>query len=201
LADITRLLAAQYQLGVSLKGVIYLHRITDPKFTGSARKTLEMFQKLCGEEALGNVILATTMWDKVDRNTGAFRENELRDKFWKFMMNRGATMTQFAGGKDSAKAIISQLLGKRNVVLDIQREIGDECKSLEETTAGAAVNSELARIKKEVKLELQQLKEIRGALKESGREMQDIRRNMTIEMEKLRAAEEQQRALKRNIST
>ncbi len=43
LTDISRLLAAQYEAGVSLKGVIYLHRITDVRYQGSSLKALNIF--------------------------------------------------------------------------------------------------------------------------------------------------------------
>ncbi len=36
LTEISRLLATQYKLVVTLKGIIYLHRITDNRFQGSA---------------------------------------------------------------------------------------------------------------------------------------------------------------------
>ena len=41
LTEISRLLAAQYEAGVSLKGVIYLHRISDVRYSGSSVKTLD----------------------------------------------------------------------------------------------------------------------------------------------------------------
>jgi len=40
LTEISKLLAAQYKLGVNLKGVIYLHRITDNRYQGSSVRTL-----------------------------------------------------------------------------------------------------------------------------------------------------------------
>jgi hypothetical protein len=46
-------------------GIIYLHKITDNRLAGFGLKNLEMFQALCGRSCLRNVVLATTMWDKV----------------------------------------------------------------------------------------------------------------------------------------
>lgn len=45
LTEIACLLAAQYEVGVSLKGVIYLHRITDVRYQGSSLKALNILRK------------------------------------------------------------------------------------------------------------------------------------------------------------
>lgn len=85
---------SQYQLGIPLKGIIYLHRITDPKMQGSALRNFQMFQKICGENALGNVILLTTMWDKLkEEMEGLDRDQELREDFWSMMEERGKAKT------------------------------------------------------------------------------------------------------------
>lgn len=89
LEEISRILAAQYELGISLKGVIYLHRITDIRYAGSSVKTLEIFKKICGEMALKNVILVSTRWNEIDEATGAVREQQLRDDFWAYMLGHG----------------------------------------------------------------------------------------------------------------
>lgn len=60
---------------IKLNGVIY--RITDLRMLGAAKRYLYMFRKLCGEDALTNVVLATTMWELIDPVVGAKREKEL----------------------------------------------------------------------------------------------------------------------------
>ena len=49
-------LSEAYQKDLLLTGIIYLHRITDPKMGGTARKDLMMFKKLCGEDSFSNVV-------------------------------------------------------------------------------------------------------------------------------------------------
>jgi hypothetical protein len=51
-----------------------------------------MFQKLCGDDALKNVILVTTMWSQVDVDVGRKREDELHQssEFWKPLIELGA---------------------------------------------------------------------------------------------------------------
>jgi hypothetical protein len=62
---------------ILLNGIIYLHRISDSRMKGSAKKNLLMFEKLCGEDALKKVILVTTMWDKVPLDEAEAREKQL----------------------------------------------------------------------------------------------------------------------------
>ncbi|KAK5107133.1 hypothetical protein LTR62_001691 [Meristemomyces frigidus] len=137
LAEITSFLTTQYQLGIPLRGVIYLHRITDNKMQGSALRNFEMFQRICGEDAMGNVVLATTMWDKLtDRAEGLQRDEQLRRDFWSLMESRGSSLMTFDGSKEMAETMIMLLLNRDDVVLEIQRELSDEQKALGDTAAG-----------------------------------------------------------------
>ena len=45
--------------------------------TGTARKNLFMFKKLCGPDCFQKVCLVTTMWEKVDEGPGNMRESGL----------------------------------------------------------------------------------------------------------------------------
>ena len=134
---ITTFLTSQYQLGIPLKGIIYTHRITDPKMQGSALRNFQRFQKICGDHALGNVILLTTMWDKLANEVeGLDRDQELREHFWSLMEKEGSYIERFDGSKDMAEALVALLLQMDPVVLDIQEELHVQGKRLEETTAG-----------------------------------------------------------------
>ena len=52
LKDVAFWLAAAYTKHTQLAGILYLHRITEPKFQGSAKRNLRMFQQLCGTKNL-----------------------------------------------------------------------------------------------------------------------------------------------------
>ena len=54
-----------YSSEIQLNGIIYIHRISDPRMTGNALKNLSVFRKICGDKSLECVVLATTMWDSV----------------------------------------------------------------------------------------------------------------------------------------
>lgn len=147
LTEITEFLAAQYAAKIPLKGVIYLHRIQDNRMKGSARAHLDTFRSLCGEEALANVMLVTTFWNKVpNRERGEYlrREQELIDDYWSPMQKKGSIIAKFDGSKEAAESLILQLaFSGRDVVLDIQRELVDDQKVISETTAGLGINEQL----------------------------------------------------------
>ncbi len=137
LEQIVEFLCAQYELGIPLKGIIYMHRITDNKMSGSALRYFEMFMRLCGERNLENVVLLTTMWsDLRDPGKGMERERELRRDFWSTMERRGSTIRQFDGSKSMAEAFVCRLMRKQDIVLDIQEELVDQGKRLDQTKAG-----------------------------------------------------------------
>lgn len=140
LDQITQFLVTQYLLGISLKGIIYFHRITDNKMQGSALRYFRMFQSLCGDHALGNVVLVTTMWNQLkDRALGLRRDQQLRDEFWSLMEDKGSCITSFDGSAEMAETIVYMLLDKPSIVLDIQREVVDEGRRLGKTSAGRLI--------------------------------------------------------------
>lgn len=99
LSELASWLTASYKASIKLSGIIYLHRITDVRMQGSAKKNLFMFKKLCGPDALSNVILATTMWEQVTEDVGVAREKELMSTpdFWGWMVGKGSQVYRHQG--------------------------------------------------------------------------------------------------------
>jgi hypothetical protein len=201
LADISRALTAQHKLGIPLKGVIYVHRITDTRYQGNSVKTLKMFKEICGKDALKNVILVTTRWHEIaDAQLGAQREQQLRTKFWSYMLGHGSTMARFYGDTESAHVIASQLMVKSSVVLDLQRELAEEGKTLMQTKAGALVNDNLEDLKAQARKELQDLEELKENLVRQDRAMRlQWEQDLARERESLHRAGQAQVSLDRNI--
>jgi len=158
--EIANLLATQYILGLKLKGIVYLHRITDNRMQGSARKNLELFSRLVGDAALSNVVLVTTMWGNVqDEYEANRRDNELRSEYWCDMIDKGSSATRFHGSKASAEAILAQLLAKKDVVLKVQHELVDQDMRLNETSAGAFLEPGVEAEAREFMKRIQELEE------------------------------------------
>lgn len=175
LKDVAFWLAAAYTRHTQLAGILYLHRITEPRFQGSAKRNLRMFQQLCGTKNLGSVILATTHWS--DKEGKRYPEDEGQRKvkqlieteeFWGGMVARGSRVERHDGTKESARNIISNLVDRKiRVVLDIQKQLVDQNKSLEDTDAGQALQSELIKERKISEAKLADLKlDMESALQE-----------------------------------
>lgn len=140
LEEIVQFLCAQYELGIALKGIIYMHRITDNRMTGSAQRYFEMFMRLCGDQNLENVVLLTTMWGELkDEGKGLQRERELRREFWTTMEKNGSTIRRFDGSRSMAEAFVCRLMRKHDIILDIQDELVGQGKRLDQTKAGQLV--------------------------------------------------------------
>src|SRR5579872_4044981 len=73
----------RYAEGSRLAGILYIHRISDDRFTGASTRNFKMFRKLCGDPSLKNVILVTNMWGKVEKGVGEAHEKELTEVFFK----------------------------------------------------------------------------------------------------------------------
>jgi hypothetical protein len=104
-------------------------------------RNLDMFQKLCGSDALSSIILVTTHWSSFnddDFYESQDKEEELRREYWKALLKRGSKMLRFDNTYSSAWNIIDSL-PETTVSLEIQREMVDEGKSLPETAAGRSL--------------------------------------------------------------
>lgn len=200
LTEIARILSAQYELGVELKGIIYIHRITDIRYSRSSVKTFEIFKKICGQNALNNVLLITSRWTEVDPATGADRERQLKEKFWAYMFGHGSNISRFHGDRPSAVGLVSQLLQKETVVLQIQRELVDEGKQLDDTAAGAYVSNNLDKLKQQYQEELASLERLKQDLLENDRAMKrQIQRDWEAESLRLRQVQNDQVSLQRPV--
>ncbi|KAA1470802.1 hypothetical protein DENSPDRAFT_849813 [Dentipellis sp. KUC8613] len=138
-------LAATYERGTTLAGIIYMHRISDVRMGGVSRRNFKLFRELCGTSVLSNVLLVTNMWGAVDPAVGAAREAELssEDKFFKPVLDKGARLRRHMNTAISAHAILQEFLDAKPAPLRIQRELVDRGMSVSQTSAGVAIGREL----------------------------------------------------------
>ena len=111
--------------------------------SGTPHRNLLMFEELTGPKSAKNVVLASTMWDKLHPkfDNGNTREKDLEKKYWNVMIHHGATVERFLNTSDSAWSIIDNVV-KRNegkAVLLIQEEMMVRKTSLLKTSAGKAL--------------------------------------------------------------
>ncbi|KAH8736710.1 hypothetical protein BGZ61DRAFT_1503 [Ilyonectria robusta] len=146
LVEIAEWLAESYRSKILLHGIIYLHRITDTRMQGSAKKNLVLFKKLCGEDTLQKVALATTMWNMVNKQEGLQREQELMNtqEYWGSMLSKGSTIHRHYHTRESAMNIITQLASRNKpFATDLQTQLVDQRLTLDRTSVGKALQSEL----------------------------------------------------------
>ncbi|RVD87869.1 uncharacterized protein DFL_002073 [Arthrobotrys flagrans] len=137
LLDISKCLVALSRAGGELRGIIYLHNLAFPRFSGTCKAHLEMLREICGDRGIGNVFLVASNWDSGNEENCIIREKSLHTKYWRNLINDGATFTRFRNSYDSAEAIVVQCVWKESVVFDLQREILDDGLLLERTRAGS----------------------------------------------------------------
>jgi hypothetical protein len=155
---------------------------------GSPLKNLRMFEKLCGKNALENILLTTTMWDDVDDKVGSVREKELVAKYWKGMMAHGSKTVRYNNSATSAWEIIDhflQVANARYAVL-LQEEMVDMEKQLRETKAGQTLYGTLEVL---VRKQQDMLNKIREETKRHGddavlsalrEEYEDLRKQLQV---------------------
>src|SRR6266540_4040279 len=155
----------RYRRQIQLTGLLYHHRISDNRMVGTPSKNLRMFEKLCGKD-FQSIVLVTTMWDEVAEKVGEWREAQLRWEYWKFMIDRGASVQRFHRTQKSAFDILAPIIDRVNArsALLLQKEMNDLGLNLSQTSAGRALYSDLrgliaryqklmARIRSEMKQE------------------------------------------------
>jgi len=122
-----------------------------------------MFQKLCGENALRNVIIVTNMRGEVKGRVGEKREAELKGKeiFFKPILDKHAQMARHLNTVDSARSILRLMLHNPPLPLRIQEEIVDHGKDITETSAGQELDRELLEERRKHEEEKRRLEEER----------------------------------------
>lgn len=144
-------LSETYKSNRLLNGILYLHRIDAPRLGGSASRSLRMLKEICGEEAYKNIVLATTFWDKVSEVDGVAREQELfeEDTFWGKLIAKGAKSIRLSSDKQARKTLLEGMGTKASAILKIQKEMVEEGRSFEETTAATEIDHALTKLKLE----------------------------------------------------
>jgi GTPase SAR1 family protein len=116
LSEFTQFLREMAAEQIYLSGIIYLHRITDIRMSGSAMNSMQLLRALCGGPFLKHVTLVTTMWDSIKESVGIDREVQLQNNFWAWMLGggdrEGAKYARHYGTQKTANEIIDRFLDK-----------------------------------------------------------------------------------------
>ncbi|KAJ3561873.1 hypothetical protein NP233_g9927 [Leucocoprinus birnbaumii] len=170
---ISNWLVATYKHQVTLSGLIYLHCITNNRMAGHPYKNLRIFGELCGDVAMSQVLLVTTQWQRLveGREVGEARLGELKDKFWKPLIQRGSDVDALreATSEDAWRVVTTLVERRRNLrqAILLQQELVDSGVTLKETYAGQALYTDyqrkLAEQKQHMKSLLGKVEALKGA--------------------------------------
>ena len=82
--------------------------------SGISSDNLRIFGGLCGDKFAGNVVLLTTMWDRVkDVPAAESKEASLKERYWNVMIHHGATVERFhlnGSGFESPWLIVDKMI-------------------------------------------------------------------------------------------
>jgi hypothetical protein len=97
-----------------------------------------MFERLCGRDALQNVIIATTMWSQPEDPWELQQEKKLfTETYWKAITDQVSATVRHHNTWNSAWDILNRLLhSKRQRTVRLQTEMVDLGRQLYETAAG-----------------------------------------------------------------
>ena len=184
---------------VWVTGVLYLHRISDNKFSQTADRVSNMVKSLCGDVAMDHLTLCTTMWDTVPDEEGYDRFDELCETAtWRTMISNGAGTAMISNVSPTAKAdaekIVSELIKNAPTVkLAIQDEMINQGKTVLQTGAGQVLDQHLREVRAEAERKMQVLRETmhKENVAAEARMMEKMRKQES-ELERLRKLAETQ---------
>ncbi|KAH7161705.1 P-loop containing nucleoside triphosphate hydrolase protein [Dactylonectria macrodidyma] len=147
LKELCFIMSQVYRTSMKFGGIIYLHRISDNRVSGTTVKNFTLLEKICGFEAAQRVFLVTTMWDWVDTGKLDYDEAKRREErlstmpnYWQTLCHHGSQMRRHRGDEASAFSILDELIALNEMdgymTQQIQRELVDENNSLINTSVG-----------------------------------------------------------------
>ena len=119
----------RYDQTRKLSGLIYVQRISDPRFSGLSSRNLRMFRKLCGTENFQNVVVLTTYWDQLPTwEVGDQREQQLKSKFFARLVEGGAQFMRHDRTVESTRKVLRHIMimSMPLTTIQIQTEIREE---------------------------------------------------------------------------
>jgi len=167
-AQMTEWLRQAYLEDRKLSAIVYLHRITDTRVPGSAKRNLHMFRELCGKNFYPDIMLVTTMWDSPPSQRQIANEKQLKtsQNLWGDLIQGKAKYHRFNAYDDplsppanqQAMDIIQKCLSNTPTALQVQEEMVVQRLAADQTSAGMTVNAELDKVKSSYDREVARLK-------------------------------------------
>ncbi|KAF8598535.1 hypothetical protein BDV93DRAFT_416724, partial [Ceratobasidium sp. AG-I] len=134
-----------------IHGILYIHRITDNRMSGSSLTNLRIFRNLIGEEACKNLVFVTNRWSDPPNQLHEGYEADLisNDQYFGKAVKEGARagrdfrIKDNANYRDAQHILLDLFLDYDPIITQNQKETIDEHIPPDQTKAGQVVNEEL----------------------------------------------------------
>lgn len=145
-----------------IHGILYVHRITDNRMSGSTLTNLRVFRNFIGKEAFKNLVFVTNRWTDPPNPQHERFEADLisNEKYFGKAVKEGARAGPAFRIKENAKhlevqeTLLDLFLSYDPVITQNQKETIDEHISPDQTQAGRVVNEALNRLRAEKDAEM-----------------------------------------------
>lgn len=197
-----------------ISGIVYLHRISDNRLSGTGFRNLRMFKKLSSSRVWPNTIIGTTMWRAGEHVEGEMRERELASSpmYLGDLLSGGARLYRIAEHgtgageqKRSSLNLVSGLLQhiqtQPEIELEIQREMFVDRKALDDTAAGQEALGDIYRLRTQLASQMEDARQDMQDARQA-RDLQSAQQLQAFEKEcaeKLTKAHRQQEELKASL--
>ncbi|EUC63991.1 AIG1 domain protein, partial [Rhizoctonia solani AG-3 Rhs1AP] len=190
----TRYESAQHK--PHIHGVLYVHRITDNRMTGSSITNLRVFRKLIGPHVFKNLVFVTNRWTDPPNPKYIKFEDELvhDDQYFGRAIKAGSTCSQ------AQQRLLDLFLEYDPELLQIQRDLLDENKAIGDTEAGQVVFEDLNRFKEDIRREVENLRQELSDLKADDEGKEEIESEEAGLMRRLADAEKQEGLLRSTLA-
>ncbi|KAK2051456.1 hypothetical protein LY76DRAFT_528564 [Colletotrichum caudatum] len=142
---------------IHLSGILYLYPFKANRMSGVAKRNLEMFWSLVGQDNMRNINLITTMWDRVSSEEGEKHLMELTRDFWNLMITAGTHVDRCYDASQDGNRIIQSILKTSPLKVQLQKEIEKGCR-LSKTTAGELLMDKYGEVQKIFEAELREMR-------------------------------------------
>ena len=150
-----------HELGIRISAIVYVQPMNNVRLTGSTKHNLNMLRELCGIDAYPCVWLAANRCDDVPLRQLQQNLEELKrePRFWKELCEGGATIFELDDQPRSALRLLDQILNADSTfILQFQREVLDEGRTIHDTSVGRVMFSGVSRTVSRLKLDLADLR-------------------------------------------
>ncbi|KAH7334358.1 P-loop containing nucleoside triphosphate hydrolase protein [Rhizoctonia solani] len=191
-----------------IHGVLYVHRITDNRMTGSSITNLRVFRKLIGPHVFKNLVFVTNRWTAPPDPKHIKFEDELvhDDQYFGRAIKAGARggvdyrILEGSSCSQAQRTLLDLFLEYDPELLQIQRDLIDENKAIGDTEAGQVVFEDLNRFKEDIRKEVENLRQELSELKGDDDCKEEIENEETGLMRRLADAEKQEGLLRSTLA-